>query len=148
MLSYLPFSHIFINFLNFWIYKTGPGISFHSYLIENLLIYPTSQVSRTSISSEMNITSLGEFANGQYFRRPSKRKRPREGSFAKKSMEHLIKCSWNKWDVCTLWRGMITFLKNTICSSLRGTANPEIMDARMSRSSEAPLNLKVSWMRL
>lgn len=42
----------------------------------------------------------------------------------------------------------MTFLKKMMCSSLRGTAKPEIMLARMSRSSEAPLNLKVSWMRL
>jgi hypothetical protein len=38
----------------------------------------------------------------------------------------------------------MTFLKNVICYSLKGTANPEMMLARMSKSSEAPLNLKVS----
>lgn len=43
---------------------------------------------------------------------------------------------------------MITFLKKMICSSLNGTAKPEMMLARISKSSEAPLNLKVSWMRL
>ena len=62
----------------------------------------TSQVSSTSMSSEMNITSLGEFAKGQYLISPSRRKRPREGSLAKKSMEHLMRCSWKKWQVCTL----------------------------------------------
>lgn len=38
----------------------------------------------------------------------------------------------------------MTFLKKIMCSSLRGTANPEMILARMSKSSEAPLNLKVS----
>ena len=93
------------------------------------------------------MTSLGELAKGQYLMSPSKRKSPREGSFAKNNMEHLMRCSWNKWQVCTLWRGMITFLKKMICSSLRGTAKPEIMLAKISNSSEAPLNLKVSWIK-
>lgn len=53
---------------------------------------PTSQVSRTSISSEINMTYLGELAKGQYFKRPSSKKRPNEGSLARKSIEHLIKC--------------------------------------------------------
>jgi hypothetical protein len=38
---------------------------------------------------------------------------------------------------------MITFLKRIMCSSLRGIANPEIILAKISRSSEAPLHLKV-----
>lgn len=42
----------------------------------------------------------------------------------------------------------MTFLKKMICSSLRGTAKPEMILAKMSKSSEAPLNLKVSWIKL
>lgn len=38
----------------------------------------------------------------------------------------------------------MTFLKKMICYSLKGTAKPEIMLARISSNSEAPLNLKVS----
>ena len=38
------------------------------------------------------------------------------------------------------------FLKKMTCSSLRGTANPDMIEARMSSSSEAPLNLWMSWM--
>jgi hypothetical protein len=37
----------------------------------------------------------------------------------------------------------MTFLKKVICSSLRGTAKPEIILARISNNSDAPLNLKV-----
>jgi len=37
----------------------------------------------------------------------------------------------------------MTFLKKIICYSLNGTANPEIMLASISRSSEVPLNLYV-----
>lgn len=44
----------------------------------------------------MNITYLGELAKGQYFIRPSSKKRPRDGSLAKNNIEHLIKCSWNR----------------------------------------------------
>ena len=95
----------------------------------------------------MNMTSLGELAKGQYLMSPSRRKRARDGSLARKSIEQRIKCSWNRWHVCTLCRGIITFLKKITCSSLKGTAKPEIILARMSSSSEAPLNLKVSWMR-
>lgn len=109
---------------------------------------PTSQVYSTSINSEMNITSLGEFAKGQYFRRPSNKNNPSEGSFAKNNIEHLIKCSWNKWQVWTLWSGIMTFLKKTMCYSLKGTANPEIMLAKMSSNSDAPLNLNVSCIKL
>ncbi len=47
----------------------------------------------------MNITYFGELAKGQYFIRPSSKNNPREGSFAKNNIEHLIKCSWNKWQV-------------------------------------------------
>jgi hypothetical protein len=36
---------------------------------------------------------------------------------------------------------MITFLKNITCSSLNGTANPEIIDAKISNNSAEPLNL-------
>jgi hypothetical protein len=43
---------------------------------------------------------------------------------------------------------MMTLLKKIICYSLRGTANPEIMLAKISKSYEAPLNLNVSWIRL
>lgn len=42
----------------------------------------------------------------------------------------------------------MTFLKNITCSSLRGTAKPLIIEARMSRSSATPLNLQVSWIRV
>jgi hypothetical protein len=41
----------------------------------------------------------------------------------------------------TLCRGIITVLKKITCSSLKGTANPEIMEARISNNSAAPLNL-------
>ena len=54
--------------------------------------FGTSQVSKTSMSSEMNITYLGELAKGQYLMRPSSKNNPKEGSLAKKSIEHLIKC--------------------------------------------------------
>jgi hypothetical protein len=37
----------------------------------------------------------------------------------------------------------MTFLKKIMCYSLRGTANPEIILANISNSSEAPLNLNV-----
>ena len=40
-----------------------------------------------------------------------------------------------------LYSGIIIFLKNITCSSLNGTANPEMILARISKSSEAPLNL-------
>ena len=92
----------------------------------------------------MNMTYFGEFANGQYLTRPSSKNNPSDGSLARKSIEHLIKCSWNKWQVWTLCNGIITFLKNVICSSRSGTANPEIILAKISKSSEAPLNLNVS----
>lgn len=39
------------------------------------------------------------------------------------------------------------FVKKITCSSRRGTANPEIMEARMSSSSAAPLNLWFSWIK-
>ena len=103
--------------------------------------FPTSHVSKTSISYEIYITYFVEFAKGQYFNNPSSKNNPRDGSFARNSIEHLIKCSWNRWQVWTLWRGIIAFLKKITCYSLRGTAKPEIMAARMSRSSEVPLNL-------
>jgi len=80
----------------------------------------------------MNITYLGELAKGQYFIRPSSKKRPRDGSLAKNNIEHLIKCSWNRWHVCTLCNGIMTFLKNMICSYLKGTANPEMILAKIS----------------
>jgi hypothetical protein len=38
---------------------------------------------------------------------------------------------------------MMTLLKKVMCYSLRGTANPEIIAASISKSSEVPLNLKV-----
>jgi hypothetical protein len=38
----------------------------------------------------------------------------------------------------------MTFLKKIMCSSLKGTANPEIILAKISNNYEAPLNLKVS----
>ena len=44
------------------------------------------------MSSEINITYFGEFAKGQYFSKPSSKNNPKEGYFAKKSIEHLIKC--------------------------------------------------------
>ena len=40
----------------------------------------------------MNITYLGELANGQYLIKPSNKNRPRDGSLAKNNIEHLIKC--------------------------------------------------------
>ena len=43
---------------------------------------------------------------------------------------------------------MITFLKKIMCYSLKGTAKPEIILARMSSNSEVPLNLYVSWIKL
>lgn len=63
-------------------------------------------------------------------------------------MEHLKSSLWYFWQVCTLWSGIITVLKKWMCSSLSGTANPEMMEARMSRSSGAPLNLKLSWIKV
>jgi len=38
----------------------------------------------------------------------------------------------------------MTFLKKVMCYSLKGTANPEMILAKISKSSEAPLNLNVS----
>lgn len=40
----------------------------------------------------MNITSLGELANGQYFKSPSSKNKPSDGSLAKNNIEHLIRC--------------------------------------------------------
>jgi hypothetical protein len=56
-------------------------------------------------------------------------------------MEHLSNYSWKRWQVYTLCNGIITVLKKITCSSLRGTAKPEIIEAKISKSSEAPLNL-------
>jgi hypothetical protein len=45
----------------------------------------------------------------------------------RKSIEHLIKLSKYKVEVWTLCRGIIILLKKTTCSSLKGTAKPEII---------------------
>lgn len=96
----------------------------------------------------MNMTSLGELAKGQYLIKPSSRNKPSDGSFARNSIEHRMRCQWNKWLVWTLCSGIMTLLKKTMCYYLKGTANPEIILARMSSNYEAPLNLKVQWIKL
>lgn len=107
----------------------------------------TSQTSSTSYSSVKNKVSLMQLAKGQYLSNPSKRGMARVLSLVKNNIEHLNSCSQNCEQVCTLWRGIITFLKKITCSSLRGTAKPEIIEAKISKSSAAPLNLWVSWIK-
>lgn len=100
-----------------------------------------SQTSITSSNSYKNTVSFVELAKGQYLRIPSNSGKAKEGSFDKKSIEHLINYSWYRRQVCTLCKGTITFLKNITCSSLRGTAKPLIIAARISNNSAAPANL-------
>jgi len=53
-----------------------------------------SQTSITSSNSYKKTVSFVEFANGQYRRIPSSKGNAKVGSFDKKSIEHLISCSW------------------------------------------------------
>lgn len=111
------------------------------------LSFSTSQNSSTSGSSCKKSVSLKKFANGQYLRIPSKSGMAKVESLVRKSIEQRIKLSKYKFDVCTLCKGIIMLLKNTTCSSRSGTAKPLIMLAKISRSSEAPLNLWISWIK-
>lgn len=115
-----------------------------SYLTDFQYLYFQYYYLYTSRSSLRNMTSLAEFANGQYLIRPSTSRVANEGSFDRNSIEHLRSYSWQNWHVQTLWSGMMTVLKNMTCSSRRGTANPLIILARISNNSAAPLNLQVS----
>ena len=98
------------------------------------LSFSTSQNSKTSGNSWRNNVSLTKFANGQYFNIPSNNyvNKLCTGiakvlSFVRNSIEHLIKLSKYKFEVCTLCRGIMIFLKKITCSSLKGTANPLII---------------------
>ena len=55
--------------------------------------FSTSQTSRTSCNSVRKRVSLTQFANGQYFSRPSNRGIARFLSFVRKSIEHHKSCS-------------------------------------------------------
>ena len=107
-----------------------------------------SQNSKTSGSSWRKRVSLTKLAKGQYFKIPSRRGIARLESLVRKSMEQRMRLSKYTFEVWTLWRGMMIFLKKTTCSSIKGTAKPEIIEARISRSSDAPLNLWISWIRM
>lgn len=52
------------------------------------------KIIKTSRSSFKNITSLAEFANGQNLSNPSTKSVDKDGSFDKKSIEHLNNYSW------------------------------------------------------
>lgn len=66
-------------------------------LLKSLLINGSNLVisltSRTSISSVMNMISLGELAKGQYLSNPSIRLKLKVGSLLRKSIEH--RSSWS-----------------------------------------------------
>jgi hypothetical protein len=51
---------------------------------------------------------------------------------------------WYMLRLFTLCRGMRTLVKNSLCSSFSGSANPLIMEPSISRSSAIPLNRSVS----
>jgi len=74
-----------------------------------------------------DFTSLTLFPKGQYFNNPSTSIIASYESLLKNNMLHLRSCSWYIWQVCTLCSGIITCLKKIMCSSRRGTANPDIM---------------------
>ena len=83
-------------------------------------------------------------ANGQYLSNASINGTANVLSFVMNIMVVLRSYSKNWAFVCTLWRGIMMLLKKLICSSRSGMANPLAIDAKMSRISDAPLNLWVS----
>jgi len=130
--------------------KCEPEMHF-AILLNNLgisgLSFSKSQNSSTSVNSCKKSVSLKKLAKGQYLRIPSKSGIAKAESLVRKSIEQRIKLSKYKLDVWTLCKGIIILLKNTTCSSRRGTAKPLIMLAKMSKSSLAPLNLWISWIK-
>lgn len=100
-----------------------------------------SLTSSTSCSSETKLISLRLFPNGHQRSRPLIRLVLKRGSFDRNNIEQRSNCSWNKFELGTLCSGTITLLKNSLCSSRRGTAKPEIILDKMSSNSDAPLNV-------
>ena len=67
-------------------------------------------------------------------------------SFSRNCTMQYASCGWYMLKLLTLWRGINTLVRNNLCSSLRGSANPLIIEPRISKSSAMPLNLSVSYM--
>lgn len=54
-------------------------------------------------------------------------------------------CGWYMLKLFTLCNGINTLVRNNLCSSLRGSAKPFMIEPRISKSSAMPLNLSVSY---
>ena len=67
-------------------------------------------------------------------------------SFSRNCTMQYANCGWYMLKLLTLWRGINTLVRKSLCSSLRGSANPLMIEPRISKSSAMPLNLSVSYM--
>ena len=67
-------------------------------------------------------------------------------SFSRNCTMQYANCGWYMLKLFTLCKGINTRVRNSLCSSLSGSAKPLMMDPSISSSSAMPLKRSVSYM--